>query len=36
MVRFSVAVEVLDTQGIRVASATVQWLATVRVPPGEH
>lgn len=33
MVRFSVAVEVLDAQDIRVASASVQWVATVHDPP---
>jgi hypothetical protein len=36
MVRFSVAVEVVDAQDIRVASATVQWVATVRDAPGGH
>lgn len=33
MVRFSVAVEVLDARDTRVASASVQWVATVHDPP---
>jgi hypothetical protein len=34
MVRFSVAVEVLDARDTRVASASVQWVATVHDTPG--
>jgi hypothetical protein len=34
MVRFSVAVEVLDSRETRVASASVQWVATVHDIPG--
>ena len=34
LLRFSVAVEVVDGDGTRVATATVQWRATVVLDPG--